>query len=772
MELTTRIEYRTSWGQNLFLRSGERLYPLEYTEGDIWTGTISDLKPGKPFEYRYEVHQDGVCIRSEWESHRIVPGEETAGNGSGILYGSKARPEVRDFWQDVPAGLPLQSAPFRSGVFSLVRGKVWKAAGTAVPVFSLRSEKSFGVGEFNDLKLLVDWAAATGQKVIQLLPVNDTTMTGTWEDSYPYNANSSFALHPQFIHLPDASVVEDEEYLRLRDELNVLPQVDYEKVNREKLRLLRKAFKKTWKRVSATKAYRKFVEENASWLQPYAAYCVLRDDFGTADFTRWKSDKGDFRTYKPGKVRKYVSAGQNEPDFWCFVQYHLHLQLSAARDHAHSKGVVFKGDLPIGVSRTSADAWVDRRLFNMDSQAGAPPDAFSAEGQNWGFPTYNWEEMSKDGYAWWKSRLKTMSQYFDAFRIDHILGFFRIWEIPSDAVHGLLGHFNPAMPYSSEELSRLGFDMPSGRYSQPYIDDFLIDGVFGEYAAEVKKKYVRDGRLRNRYASQRKVAEAFPGKDEKSVALRSGLMHIIDNVLFVEDTKKKGFWHPRIAAQYTYSYSLLDEYRRRAFNRLYDDFFYRRHNAFWKDSAMRKLPSLLTATGMLACGEDLGMIPDCVPEVMREYSILSLEIQRMPKRLYENFADTSRYPYYSVCSTSTHDMNPIRAWWEEDRAMTGKFWHEVLGEQGDAPLSCGPQICRRIVKMHLDSPSMLAILPLQDWLSMDGDLRLEDPSAERINVPAVARYYWRYRMHLTLENLLSQSGFNASVSEMVTSSGR
>ena len=329
MELITRIEYRTSWGQNLFLRSGDRLYPLEYTEGDIWTGTVSGLKPGKPFEYRYEVHQEGVCIRSEWESHRIVTGEETAGNGSEIHYWSKTRLEVRDSWLDVPEGLPLQSAPFRSGVFSLVPGKVWKAAGTAVPVFSLRSEKSFGVGEFNDLKLLVDWAAATAQKVIQLLPVNDTTMTGTWEDSYPYNANSSFALHPQFMHLPDAGVVEDEEYLRLRDELNALLQVDYERVNREKIRLLRKAFKKTWKRVSGTKAYRKFVEENAPWLLPYAAWCMLRDDFGTADFSLWKSDKGDFRTHKPEKVREYVSAGQNESDFWCFVQYHLHQQLSA-----------------------------------------------------------------------------------------------------------------------------------------------------------------------------------------------------------------------------------------------------------------------------------------------------------------------------------------------------------------------------------------------------------------------------------------------------------
>ena len=746
MKLITHVEYHTRWGEELFLRAGAKIYPMEYGAGGIWTAVICRLRPDPAFEYRYEVHSGGLCRRTEWKSHVIA-----------LPDGSREPVEVKDSWNDVPEGHPFDTSPFADGVFAGIPGRRWKAAGTAIPVFSLRSESDFGIGEFHDLKLLADWAAATGQKIIQLLPVNDTAMTGTWEDSYPYNANSSFALHPQFIHLPDAGVEEDEEYLRLQAGLNSLPEVDYEKVNLEKQRLLRIAFDRTGPHILRTGAYKAFVEENREWLLPYAAYRALAEEHGTADFRKWEPRR------KPRK---------KEMDYHCFVQYHLHIQLSDARNYARSKGVVFKGDLPIGVSRTSADAWVDRRLFNMGSQAGAPPDAFSAEGQNWGFPTYNWEEMAKDGYAWWKSRLKTMSQYFDAFRIDHILGFFRIWEIPSDAVHGLLGHFNPAMPYSSEELSRLGFDMSSGRYSQPYIDDFLIDGVFGEYAAEVKKKCVKVGRLRSMYASQKKVAEAFPGRDGKSVALRSGLMHIIDNVLFVEDPVKKGFWHPRIAAQYTYSYSLLDEYRRRAFNRLYDDFFYRRHNAFWKDSAMRKLPSLLTATGMLACGEDLGMIPDCVPEVMREYSILSLEIQRMSKQPYENFADTSRYPYYSVCSTSTHDMNPIRAWWEEDRDMTDKFWHEVLGEQGNAPAVCEPQICRRIVKMHLDSPSMLAILPLQDWLSMDGDLRLEDPSAERINVPAVARYYWRYRMHLTLEDLLSQSGFNAMVKEMVTSSGR
>ena len=549
--------------------------------------------------------------------------------------------------------------------------------------------------------------------------------------------------------------------------------MDYERVNDAKRKILRKIFAAKGRKVLASAGYRRFVKENAEWLLPYAAFCTLRDEFGTADFSRWKrGDAEDFSNYDKDKVGEYAAAHKKDIDYHCFVQYNLHVQLLEARDYAHSKGVVFKGDLPIGISRTSADAWVNRSLFHIDSQAGAPPDAFSTEGQNWGFPTYDWERMSWDGYSWWKSRLRKMSEYFDAFRIDHILGFFRIWEIPMDAVHGLLGHFNPALPYSAEELSAFGFDMTSGRYSEPYIDDYLWDGVFGRLAGDARRKCLADGRLKAAYSTQRKVLAKFPGQDEDSKVMRDGLMHIIDNVLFVPDPRRKGYWHPRIAAQYTYSYGLLDEYRRRAFDRLYDDFFYHRHNSFWKESAMKKLPELLSATGMLACGEDLGMIPDCVPEVMKEYQILSLEIQRMPKDPSETFADPAHYPYYSVCATSTHDMNPLRAWWEEDRAVTAKFWHEVLGGQGDAPWYCEPWICRRILEAHLASPAMLAVIPLQDWLSVDGAIRLENPAGERINVPSIPQYYWRYRMHLTLEDLMSRDGFNAAVREMIAASGR
>ncbi len=644
----------------------------------------------------------------------------------------------------------------------------WRGAGTAIPVFSLRTEDGCGVGEFLDLKKMVDWAVMTGQRILQLLPVNDTTMTGTWEDSYPYNANSTFALHPQFIRLTEAGVEADEAYNRLRDELNALSEVDYERVNNTKLALLKQAFKKKGAATLRSQAYKEFLAQNSDWLLPYAAFCTLRDEFHTADFSTW----GDYARYDAGKIGRFIRTHRAEVDFHCYIQYHLHLQLSEVCRYAHSRGIVLKGDLPIGISRTSADAWLSPRLFHMNSQAGAPPDAFSADGQNWGFPTYNCERMAQDDFAWWRQRLGKMSAYFDAYRIDHILGFFRIWEIPADSVHGLLGHFNPALPYSAEELRQAGFDLSGGRYITPPADNWVIDELFGNLAEEVRQKYLKEGRPARKVSTQRKVAERITGSDEHDTRLRNGLMGLLDDVLFVEDPRRPGYYHPRIGAQSTFTFRTLDNWHRDAFNRLHDDFFYRRHNAFWQYSDLRKLPDLLSATGMIACGEDLGMFPDCVPDTMRQLQILSLEIQRMPKSMSENFANPARYPYLSVCTTSTHDMNPLRAWWEEDRAVTEQFYREVLHGEGEAPCFCEPWICRRIVETHLASPAMFTILPLQDWLSIDGALRFENPEKERINVPAIPRYYWRYRMHLTLEQLLAEEDFNNALYEMIACCGR
>lgn len=657
----------------------------------------------------------------------------------------------------------------------------WRGAGVAIPVFSLRSETSWGIGEFFDLKKLVDWAVLTGQRFIQVLPVNDTTMTHTWLDSYPYRANSIFALHPAYLHVPAIGKLKDQEsmaaYGRLATELNGLPEIDYERVTSLKREYLRAIYAQSGKRTLVTSKFKAFFTANKDWLEPYAAYCCLRDIYRTPDFRNWKT----YSVFNRTDIEEFCAPGNLYYDEIClhyFVQYHLHLQLLEVREYAHSKGVVLKGDIPIGVSRDSVDAWSHPELFHMDSQAGAPPDDFSVEGQNWGFPTYNWDVMAQDGYAWWKARFRKMAEYFDAYRIDHILGFFRIWEIPDSAVQGLLGHFNPALPFSIEELQAYGFYFDENRHARPYIREYMLQNLFGEYTGEVIHDYLIECgygvyALNLDFDTQRKIENYFSGKeDEKSLKIKSGLFALTDEVLFVEDPGQKRKFHPRISSQQTFSYKSLTDYERWCYDRLYVDFFYHRQDAFWRSEAMKKLPPLISSTGMLVCGEDLGMIPHCVPDVMNALQILSLEIQRMPKNPDREFGDVWHYPYLSVCTTSTHDMSGIRAWWEEDREKTQRYYNYVLQVSGEAPRYCEPWICEKILAMHMKSPSMLAIIPLQDWMSVNGNIRRENPASERINVPSNPRNYWRYRMHITLEDLLKDENFNKQIINLVKSGGR
>lgn len=658
---------------------------------------------------------------------------------------------------------------------------LWKGAGVAIPVFSLKTEKSFGVGDFGDLKRLIDWAALTHQRVVQILPINDTVMTHTWADSYPYSSLSIYAFHPMYMNIDKLGKLNDKQQVTIfskkRKELNDLKQIDYEEVNKLKWEYIRLMFKQEGTKVLASDDFKTFFTNNRHWLVPYAAFSYLRDKYGTPDFHQWE----EFEFYDEVNVYKLCIPGSKvyqEIAIYYYVQYNLHLQLLDASNYARRNQVILKGDIPIGISRTSVEAWTEPHYFNMDGQAGAPPDDFSEKGQNWGFPTYNWEEMHKDGYRWWKRRLKHMSGYFDAYRIDHILGFFRIWEIPTNSVHGLLGQFVPSIPMSIGEIQSYGLSFRRDFFTRPHINDYVINKVFGPHAEMVKDTYLRPYQydlyeMRLEYDTQRKVEAAFVGKTDKtSTLIREGLYSLISDVLFIPDRNNKEMFHPRIAVQFDFVYETLSWEEKQAFNRLYNDYYYRRHNDFWYHGAMKKLPELIDATRMLVCGEDLGMVPDCVASVLNELHILSLEIQRMPKNSHYEFGHVYEYPYRSVCTFSSHDTSTLRGCWEEDSDKTARFFHNELNQVGDVPQSAPGWVCELILNKQLYSPSMLCILTFQDWLSMDEDVRNSDVQGERINVPADAHHYWRYRMHLTLEELLKNDTLNEKIKKMIDNSGR
>ena len=656
-----------------------------------------------------------------------------------------------------------------------------KLAGTLVPVFSLRTRKSAGIGDFGDLKVMIDFVASTGQKVLQLLPINDTTITHTWTDSYPYSCISVFAIHPQYADLHALPELKDAkaraEAEKTRAELNALDKIDYEKVNDFKINYLRQIFNQEGEKMMKTAEYKAFFQDTELWLVPYAQYSYLRDKNGTADFNQWPDhqvwDEAERKALTDPKTAAYKNVA-----FFYFVQFVLDRQMQEAHEHAKAKGVILKGDIPIGVNRNGCDVWMEPKYFNLNGQAGAPPDDFSANGQNWGFPTYNWFEMLKDGCQWWNRRFQNMARYFDAYRIDHVLGFFRIWEIPVSSVHGLLGQFAPALAMSREEIESYGLHFQEDRFIRPFITDWVLDRVFHERAGEVKEKYLDrldDERyqMKPEVDTQRKVEALFAdATDEKELWLRDGLYALISDVLFVRDHTNPGVFHPRISAQLDFIYESLYDNDKAAFNRLYNDYFYRRNNQFWYQEAMKKLPKLVQATRMLVCAEDLGMVPDCVPWVMDELKILSLELQSMPKDPSVKFGHLSRNPYRSVCTISSHDMPTLRMWWDENIQRTQEYYNTMLYRQGPAPHPLPGWLASDIISRHLTSPSMLCILSIQDWLATDEALRLPDANAERINIPANPKHYWRYRMHLNIEDLAADKRFVQNITEMISQSGR
>ena len=657
MNIKFDIEYRTIFGEDLFLNvlhsdGTQTRYPMSTTDGIIWS---CNLSTEKAIEYFYTVTWQGREKRTEWVfcPHSFDPKEVS----------NPSLPVVqRDAWMDAPED--------------------FRVAGTLIPVFSLRSRRSFGVGDFGDLRQMVDWVASSGQRLLQILPINDTTSSHTWYDSYPYSCISVFALHPQYVELAALPKLKKEadrkRFEALRLELNALSQIDYERVNNAKLEYLRLLFQQEGKKVLASADFKTFFEEAQTWLVPYAQYCTLRDTYGTGDFSQWP----DHRQWDESEREALTVVGTQLGDvaFWYFVQFILAQQLSAVHAFARTRGVILKGDIPIGVARHGCDVWQEPRYFNLNGQAGAPPDEFAEDGQNWGFPTYNWDEMLRDGCQWWERRFRNMARYFDAYRIDHVLGFFRIWEIPVPVKSGLLGQFSPALALSRDEIYGYGISHETLKATTcPII----------------------------------KVQSSTPLPGEGTGVGFS------TNYLFLRDHKNPEVFHPRISAQKTEAYAALSDQEKHAFDALYEQYFYHRNNQFWYEEAMQKLPKLVRATRMLCCAEDLGMVPACVQWVMDELGILSLELESMPKEAWVRFGHVERNPRRSVATISSHDTPTLRMWWDEDYDRTQEYYNTILNLEGPAPHPLSGNLARHIIQRHLDCPSMVCVIALQDWLAID-----------------------------------------------------
>lgn len=666
----------------------------------------------------------------------------------------------------------------------MLREMPWRGAGVAIPMFSVRSENDLGVGEFLDLKLLVDWAVESGFHLVQLLPINDTSVHGMWWDSYPYSSLSVFALHPLYLRVQALSKNLQElvkrEIQEAKEQLDG-KDVDYEATMAAKLSTAKKVFSQEKDLILNSSSFQQYFLENKDWLKPYAAFCFLRDFFETSDHSQW----GHFSHYSKEKLEKLVSKDSLHYDIICFhyyIQFHLHLQLSEAADYARKNGVVLKGDLPIGVDRNSVDTWVYPNLFRMNTSTGAPPDYFDKNGQNWGFPTYNWEEMSKDNYAWWRGRLTQMAKYFTAYRIDHILGFFRIWELPEHCLTGLIGKFRPSIPLSQEELEREGiwdFD----RLSRPYIRQEFLQEKFGASWAFIASNFLNEHQkghyeFKEDCNTEKKIASKLKTFSEKSMLLESedkirhDLFDLSKNVVLIRDPEDARKFYPRFNLEDTSSFQDLDDHSKNVLKKLYYDYYFHRQENLWRQNAMKTLPVLLNSSDMLACGEDLGLIPACVHPVMQDLGLIGLRIQRMPNEPDLEFGIPSQYSYMTVCAPSCHDCSTMRAWWEEDEERRCRFFKSVVGCDALPPSQCTPDIADFIIRQHVEAPSMWAIFPLQDLLALKEEYTTRPAIEETINDPTNPKHYWRYRVHVTLESLMNDKELKITIKSLVCGSGR
>jgi 4-alpha-glucanotransferase len=735
-------------GGSASLGEWKKPLPMQHIGDGIWEVFVSTKPSSQTFSYKYVTIEAKTGEIFQWE---------TGENRSAIM------PES------------LQSVKITDDYFR--RDKNWKGAGVAVPIFSLRTKDSFGIGELTDLGDLITWTHHVGMNVIQVLPINDTLANMSWEDSYPYAAISVMALHPLYINIPSVGSFDDPKdakaYLADQYALNALEVVDYERVLDRKFYYFRVLYAQVKTQLNKDKAYQTYINDQASWLPSYAAFCYLRDINHTCRFDTWQS----YSVYDEQSILDLCApdrAAYDDITFYMWLQYHADRQLLSMRDKARDHGIALKGDLPIGIYRYSCDAWIAPALYNMSQQAGAPPDDYAELGQNWGFPTYNWDIMRQDGYAWWRARMQQLNRYFDALRIDHILGFFRIWQIPTAEVQGTLGMFNPRLPYDRDELARYGLHGDLGRYTDPYITDTILSDTFGQHADWVKKTFLEaaiDGRyiMKFDYKYQQSIVQYFKEHPERA-ELAIDIMNMISNVILLSEQDGHHF-NPRITVSTTTSYQSLAMWEQQAVMTLYNEYYYRRHDQYWKEQALERLPAVLDASDMMICGEDLGMIPDAVPGVMHDLNIISLEIQRMPKG-NERFGQVGQYPYASVCSPSCHDMSTIRGWWESDHDLAKAFYYDYLGKSGVTPQSCTTDIVRSIIWDHMISPSMLAIFPLQDLVGMDNNLRKADAASEQINVPANVKHYWRYRFHAEIQSLIDNQTFTESLRTMVKQAGR
>ena len=629
--------------------------------------------------------------------------------------------------------------------------------GTVVPVGALRGSKPGAVGEFPDLAEFALMCKKMKIGLIQLLPVNDTGY-----ESSPYFSLTAFALHPLYVRIGDLPEAAD-----FMDKIAIINQkyagearFPYLKILRAKMDLLREIYAAHESEIAQKAAdngsLAQWIGQNP-WVKQYAVYRRLKEANSEKSWKEWT----EHREVTPDGISAFWNDGQYRGKhlFWVWLQEALDRQFSAAAKAIADEGIMLEGDLPILMNDDSCDVWAHPEIFIQDLSAGAPPDMYSPEGQNWGFPLYNWDAQERNNYAWWKQRLAVAGKYYQAYRIDHVLGFFRIWSSSRSDISSALGRYIPYTPLTNSDLRKQGYDKSRIRWvSQPHIPTNELMDAFranwgkpfkeSDIATAAKKVFskalVRIGNEELWLFRKKITGEKDIEKLKLHPSIRPYLMRAWHDRIFIE--YKRGKFFPSWYLHNSRAYHSLSDSEKSSLELLLKKRMAKSEKT-WETQGKKLLSILAESSPMLPCAEDLGAVPPCVPKVLTKLKILGLRVVRWHRRWdtdKQPYIPFDEYPELSVCTPAVHDSSTVREWWESEADQ--ELFSGFIGFPS-LPRIYNPGTAKIILNKIASARSRFRVFQIQDLLHLSNKWYAQNPADERINVPGTNNEFnWTYRL--------------------------
>ncbi|MBR1537735.1 MAG: 4-alpha-glucanotransferase [Treponema sp.] len=679
--------------------------------------------------------------------------------------------------------------------------------GVAVPLSALRTEDSPVVGEFSSLIPFADFSKNAGLSVIQLLPVLDTG-----SHSSPYSSLSAFALHPMYISLSQIEYFKtcyekDSTFKKSYDTFlshKNNERFDYNFVVQTKDFLMRRMFLVLSNTTEPKKfagmfaALRSFIKENEDWLPFYCVYKHLKYKFMQAS---WKSWEKKYQKLSKEEILEIWNdeALHEELFFYAWQQFIAFKQFKIASDYVKKLGITLKGDLPILLNEDSCDVWCCKDVFKQKARAGSPPDGDNPTGQNWGFPCYDFVSQEKDGFSWWRRRIKIASLFFDAYRLDHIPGFFRLWTIPEGEFTAELGHTEPYSAITEAQLLKAGFSKERIRWlSQPHIptEDFIR--LIGD--PETTREIL--GLLCDRIGREELWLFKPAVKSEMDIKKISLEKYNIDvSIQFEIFRRLTSYWKNRTLIELsknkfvplwkygeTKAWNSLSNDEKQVLGDLFAENA-KKQEKLWQKQAEKIFTALKSESDMTACGEDLGVFIPCMEKTLDKFGILGLKVARWCRnwdKKYQPYTDIHTFRKLSVVTTSVHDSSTIREWYDKEPNtilidIAHPYSDDFLDDsrkseddffiiQKDTPnfsKTLNPKTAESLLTIFARSNAAWFIVPLQDWLYLDSKYYAEDAKTERINIPGtVTPFNWTWRMSVPVEKLSANTKLQSKIKEI------